>query len=150
MMATASTFSPSTAALPTRLAAGVAGGLAGGVVFGLMMQMMGMLSMVAMLVGSESAAVGWLVHLAISTFIGGTYALVLAPWAGRPASGAVLGLGYGAVWWVLGPLLIMPAMMGMGVFMINARAWQSLLGHLMFGVVLGVVYALLYPRLSRG
>lgn len=75
-MAATSAASPATTALSTRLIAGVAGGLAGGAVFGALMQMMGMLPMVAMLVGSESVAVGWVVHLAISAFIGITYALI--------------------------------------------------------------------------
>jgi hypothetical protein len=50
---------------------------------------------------------------------------------------------------VLGGLLIMPAWLGMGVFMLNAMAWMSLLGHLIYGLLLGVVYALVAPRLSR-
>ncbi len=145
-MAATSASSPTTSAMPTRLIAGVAGGLAGGVVFGVLMQTMGMLPMVAMLVGSESVAVGWLVHLAISAFIGCTYAVIFAKWADRLGTGAVLGIGYGVVWWILGPLLIMPAVMGMGVFMVNAMTLQSLLGHLLFGLVLGLGYALVRSR----
>jgi len=76
-MATASA-TPRIAALPTRLVAGIVGGLAGGVVFGVLMQRMSMIPIVAMLVGSRSVAVGWLVHLAISAFIGATYALLFA------------------------------------------------------------------------
>src|SRR5437764_99665 len=106
-MATASA-TPHTAALPTRLVAGIAGGLAGGVVFGVLMQTMGMIAMVAMLVGSKSVAVGWLVHLAISAFIGATYALLFARWATRLVPAGLIGLGYGLMWWVLGPLVIMP------------------------------------------
>ncbi|MGH3367633.1 MAG: hypothetical protein ACRDOY_10555 [Nocardioidaceae bacterium] len=145
-MAATGASSPATTALPTRLIAGVAGGLAGGVVFGVLMQMMGMLAMVAMLVGSESVAVGWVVHLAISAFIGITYALIFARWADRLAVGAVLGIGYGVVWWVLGALLIMPARMGMDVFMVNTMALQSLMGHLLYGLVLGLGYALVRSR----
>jgi len=52
----------------------ITGGLAGGVVFGLMMQSMDMLGMVAMLVSSESVAVGWGVHLAISAVVGASTA----------------------------------------------------------------------------
>ncbi|MGH3837181.1 MAG: hypothetical protein ACRDSF_16000 [Pseudonocardiaceae bacterium] len=145
-MAATGASSAATTALPTRLIAGVAGGLAGGVVFGLLMQMMGMLPGVAMLVGSESIAAGWVVHLAISAFIGITYSLIFARWADRLAAGAVLGIGYGVVWWVLGALLIMPARMGMDVFMFNTMAWQSLLGHLLYGLVLGLGYALVRSR----
>ncbi|MGH4009461.1 MAG: hypothetical protein ACRDTH_15140 [Pseudonocardiaceae bacterium] len=145
-MAATSAPSPATTALTTRLISGVAGGLAGGVVFGVLMQMMGMLPMVAMLVGSESVPVGWVVHLAISAFISITYALTFGKWADRLAVGVLLGIGYGVVWWVLGALLLMPARMGMDVFMLNTMAWQSLLGHLLYGLILGVGYALVQSR----
>lgn len=44
------------------LKVGIWSGLAGGAIFGIMMGMMGMLPMVAMLVGRESATVGFIVH----------------------------------------------------------------------------------------
>lgn len=148
-MATASGTTPATVALPTRLVAGIAGGLAGGVMFGILMQMMGMIPMVAMLVGSKAVVVGWLVHLAISAFIGATYALLFARWGSGLLPAALIGMGYGVVWWVLGALLIMPAKLGMPTFMFNTTAWQSLMGHLIYGLVLGIVYALVRPRLHR-
>ena len=125
---------------------GIAGGLVGGVVFGLMMQLMGMLGMVGMLVGSESLAVAWGVHLAISAAIGAGFGLVLAPRVTGPATGLGLGAAYGLVWWVLGPLLLMPLAMGMPLLSVDATAWQSLLGHLVFGLVLGAVAALAARR----
>jgi hypothetical protein len=79
-MTTASTTSTA-AGLPSRLGAGLVGVLAGGAVFGLLMQMKGMIAMVAMLVGSTSTAVGWLIHLAISAFIGASFALLLSRFA---------------------------------------------------------------------
>src|SRR5688572_30157366 len=97
--------------------AGVVGGLAGGIVFGIMMTMMGMMPMIASLVGSQSTFVGWLVHLAISIFIGVTFAWLFGNRATTYASGLLWGILYGIVWWVLGALLIMPAMMGMPLFM---------------------------------
>lgn len=125
---------------------GVVGGLAGGVVFGLLMQMMGMIEMVAQLVGSSSVAVGWIVHLAISAFIGASFAILFGSLAKTLVPAALLGMGYGAVWWILGALLIMPARLGMPVFEINTTAWQSLMGHLLFGLVLGVVFSALARR----
>lgn len=129
----------SPAALGPRLLAGAAGGLAGGLVFGLMMQAMGMIPMVAGLVGSDAVAVGWLVHLAISVALGLGFAAVLG---GRLRSwGAAVGLGaaYGLVWWVLGALIAMPARMGMPLLNVDDMALQSLMGHLVFGVILGAV-----------
>jgi hypothetical protein len=139
---------PRLGGLFNRVVAGVVGGLVGGVVFGVLMQMMGMITMVAMLVGSDSVATGWLVHLGISAGIGASFGL-LGGWATNPARAVPIGAGYGIVWWLLGALLIMPAWLGMGVFTLNATAWQSLVGHIVYGVLLGMVYALVRPRLSR-
>jgi uncharacterized membrane protein YagU involved in acid resistance len=128
---------------------GVLGGLAGGLVFGGMMQALGMMGMVAMLVGSESLAVGWLVHLAISAAFGAVYGAVVAPRAVGWAPGIIAGLTYGAVLWVAGPLLLMPARMGMPLFDITTTAVQSLVGHLVFGLVLAAVVVALSRRTSR-
>jgi len=63
------------------------------------------------------------------------------------------GVAYGALWWVLGPLLFMPWLMGMG-FAGNlnpagiAGAMPSLMGHLLFGAVLGVTYLRLGGKLE--
>jgi hypothetical protein len=56
------------------------------------------------------------------------------------------------LWWVLGALLIMPAWLGMNemIFQLNTTAWRSLAGHLSYGLLLGLVYALVGPRLRRG
>ena len=126
--------------LGKRVLAGVTGGLAGGMVFGMLMAMMGMLSMIASMAGSDSAWVGFGVHLMISILIGlGLTVLFgnrLLTGYGR---GALVGLAYGAVWWVLGPLMIMPAMLGMPLFALNLTAVLSLMGHMMYGVILGLV-----------
>ena len=127
------------ASVGTRLLAGAAGGLAGGIVFGMMMQAMGMIPMVAGLVGSDAVAVGWLVHLGISVVLGLGFGAVLG---GQLRSwGAAIGLGaaYGLVWWVLGALIAMPARMGMPLLNVDDMALQSLMGHLVFGVILGAV-----------
>lgn len=125
---------------------GVIGGLAGGVVFGLLMQMMGMIGMVAQLVGSSSIAVGWIVHLAISAVVGASFAILFGSLAKTLPRAGLFGMAYGVVWWILGALLIMPARLAMPVFELNTTAWQSLMGHLLFGLVLGLVFLLLVRR----
>ena len=126
--------------LGKRVLAGVAGGLAGGMVFGMLMAMMGMLSMIASMAGSDSAWVGFGVHLMISVLIGlGLTVLFGNRLLTGYARGALVGLAYGAIWWVLGPLMIMPAMLGMPLFALNLTAVLNLMGHMMYGVVLGLV-----------
>lgn len=140
------THSMNLTATTHRAVYGIVGGLAGGIVFGLLMAMMDMIGMVAQLVGSSSAAVGWIVHLAISAFIGASFAVLLGSLAKTLVPAALVGMGYGVVWWVLGALLIMPAQLGMPVFELNTTAWQSLMGHLLFGLVLGIVFSQLVRR----
>jgi hypothetical protein len=125
--------------LARRVAAGVLGGIAGGLVFGVLMTMMGMLPMIASMVGSDSALVGFGVHVVISVLIGLGLTVPFAGLLKSHGRGALIGLVYGALWWVLGPLLIMPTMLGMPVFMIDAAAGWSLMGHLVYGIILALV-----------
>lgn len=124
-------------------------GLIGGVAFGILMAMMNMLPMVAMLVRSESAVVGFIVHLVISAGIGASFGLLLTflPIRGR-APTVVVGAVYGAIWWVLGALVLMPLMLGMNemVLQIGEMQWYSLMGHLIYGVVAGIAFTVLDRR----
>jgi uncharacterized membrane protein YagU involved in acid resistance len=130
--------------LSKRVVGGVIGGVAGGLVFGMMMAMMGMLSMVAGLAGSASPVVGFVVHLVISVVIGVIFGFVAGPRITSLQAGALWGLANGAVWWILGPIVIMPLMMGMGLqfgAMFTTPMLLSLMGHMIYGVMAGLVYA---------
>ncbi len=76
---------------------------------------------------------------------------VLGRFVNGTGSGVGAGLLYGGAWWILGPLTLMPLFMGMG-FGVNWNAaaavamLPSLVGHLMYGGVLGVVYVWLRHR----
>lgn len=124
--------------LGRRVAAGAAGGVAGGLVFGVLMAMMGMLPMIAMMVDSDSAGVGFGVHMVISVLIGLGLAVPFAGLLTSYGRGVLIGLAYGALWWVLGPLVIMPTMLGMPMFRIDTAAMWSLMGHLVYGAVLAL------------
>lgn len=142
-LATRTTARP---ALTTRLVRGIAGGLVGGMVFGMMMQMMGAIPMIAKLVGSDSLVVGWLVHLAISAALGFGFGLVVGTRLTSLPVSLGLGAAYGMVWWVLGALIAMPMALGMPVFALTTTAWLSLMGHMVYGAVLGLVAYLLGRR----
>ena len=133
----------------TSIKHGVYGGLAGGVVFGALMAMMGMLPMIGNMVGVPSPWVGFFVHLMISATIGGSFAVLLDVSGQRGGVGS--GLAYGFAWWILGPLTLMPFFMGMGLgvnwnIAAMGQAMPSLMGHLIFGGILGATYAWLRDR----
>ena len=125
---------------------GLIGGLVGGVVFGVMMQTMGMIPMIGRMIGQPTAVAGWVVHLGISAFIGASFALLFERRIGGYTSGVLAGMAYGAFWWLAGPLTLMPFFMGMG-FGVNwnttaaTAMLPSLMGHLIFGVLLGATFA---------
>lgn len=136
--------------LGRRVASGAAGGVAGGLVFGMLMAIMGMLPVVASMVGSDSAAVGFGVHMVISVLIGWGLTVPFAGLLTSYGKAALIGLGYGALWWVLGPLVIMPTVLGMPLFTVDLPALMSLMGHFVYGIILALVaFRILKARHAR-
>lgn len=129
--------------------AGAFGGLVAGMVFGLMMNMLNMIGSIAMLVGSKSNAVGWAVHLLISMGIGVAFSLSFEMRLKGYSTGIRYGAAYGVFWWVLGGLILMPAKLHMPIFQFNTMAWQSLMGHIVFGVLLGVLTVAIPSRMHK-
>ena len=124
---------------------GVLGGLAGGMVFGMLMGTMGMLPMIGGIVGLDSGAAGFVVHMMMSAAIGAGFGVFKGLRKVPAAQATAAGLSYGGLWWVLGPLTFMPWLMGSG-FAANwsmagvTASMPSLMGHLMYGGVLGFTY----------
>jgi len=123
-------------------------GLAAGLVFGIIMWMMGSLPMVGGLIGEQTVVMGFLVHMVISLLIAIGFGLVFGGLVRSVGSGILWGMIYGAIWWFLGPLTLMPYFMGMGwgvnwTAEMTRQLFPSLLGHLVFGLVLGVVFGAL-------
>ena len=146
----------------------IAAGLLGGVVFGIMMQMMNaptpeggqmpMMAMVAKVVRSDSMAAGWIYHLFNSAVIGGIFGWLLGNRSQRIGAGLGWGALYGFIWWILGALILMPLFLGMPplapLMMAPMRpvAMGSLMGHLIYGIILGGGFAILkqgVPGLTR-
>lgn len=146
----------------TKLGAGILAGLLAGVIFGMMMTMMTaptpdggrmpMMAMVAQVVGSDSLAIGWVYHLFNSAVIGAIFGWLLGRGEVGYGGGLAKGIGYGIFWWILGGLILMPVLLGMGAFAplqmapMRPVAMMSLIGHVIYGGILGLVYAGLRGR----
>jgi hypothetical protein len=152
--------------MSAKVAAGAIAGVVGGVVFGAMMHTMAaptpdggqmpMMAMVAMVIGSTSVAAGWLYHLFNSTVIGALFGWLIGTRVHSLGSGVAWGAVWGLVWWVVGALVLMPLALGMRPFAplmmepMRPVAMGSLMGHVVFGLVLGGVYAaILRSRAAR-
>ena len=122
--------------------------LASGVIFGVMMAIQGMLPMVGMLIGLENALIGFVVHMVISAFVGVTFGLIFRQVVTNLSLSIGLGLAYGLFWWILGALTLMPLLLGLPdmVMQIGQMQIMSLFGHVIFGIVLGLVFHPLSER----
>ncbi|MDN5821875.1 MAG: DUF1440 domain-containing protein [Brachybacterium sp.] len=135
-----------TAAAGRRTLAGALGGIAGGLVFGMMMARMGMLTMIAGMMGSSSAGVGFGIHMMISIVFGIGFSVLAARWLGSWGRSLLAAVVYGIVLWVFGPLLVMPMMMGTAVFAVTGTTMMSLMGHLIYALITAAVTVLISRR----
>jgi hypothetical protein len=130
---------------------GFLGGLIGGLVFALIMLVNGTLTdlgmmtlpLIGKMVGHPSAWVGFGVHMLNSGVIGALYVLVFARIEKGMVDGLHYGLMYGAIWWFVGPMTLMPLLLGMEVgsqWTLSSvfRTFPSLIGHLLYGAILGM------------
>src|ERR671918_959201 len=146
--------------MPRRIGTSIVAGLIGGVVFGLMMQMMtaptpdgGQMSVIAMvgqIVGSPTVGAGWLYHLFNSAVIGAIFGWLFGDRVRGYASALGWGAAYGFAWWIVGGLVLMPMLLGMPAFApltmppMRMVAMGSLVGHLIYGLILGGTFAWFY------
>ncbi len=122
---------------------GAIAGLGGGLAFGVLMGMMGVLPLVGMLVGQQSPVVGFFVHMAISALLGATFGLLASRLPAGRGVALAAGVAYGMVWWILGALVLMPLFLGMTqmILVIGGAQWASLMGHVIYGAITGLLFA---------
>ncbi len=128
---------------------GAIASLAGGLLFSLIMLSIGFLPKVAGLVGGTSPFLGFVVHLGISVAIGMSYGVLFQREAPDFGSGLIWGLLYGLIWWFIGPLTLMPVLLG-GTFSWTTQTatalLPSLVGHLIYGAATAAVFLFLERR----
>jgi uncharacterized membrane protein YagU involved in acid resistance len=125
---------------------GAIAGLAGGVFFGAALRLLGLLPSVAALVRSDSSWVGLALHLVISAVVGAGFGTLVVHQRIRSGELLFWGLAYGMFWWFLGALTLLPLLSGRPVawsLPAAQAALPSLFGHLYYGAVTAVAYALL-------
>jgi uncharacterized membrane protein YagU involved in acid resistance len=141
---------PGTRTLRAMGLAGVAS-LAGGIAFTVIMIGTNALPVVSKLVGSSSAEVGFIVHMVISIFVGVSFGLLFQDEMETVGSALMWGLCYGLLWWFIGPLTLMPSLLGLPLhwsLQTALGAYPSLIGHLVYGAVTAVTSFYFAQRLD--
>lgn len=131
----------------SRTGAGVVGGLAGGLVLGITLQIMGFMSQFGDLVGRTSASWAWITQLAVAAAAGALFGIL----AGRAISRQLIsaggiGLVYGVVLGAIFILAVLPLASGRDAFNLDDRAIRGIGAFALFGIIVGVVYAIAGPR----
>jgi uncharacterized membrane protein YagU involved in acid resistance len=131
------------------LAWGAGASVIGGALFGLLLAFSGGLPQVVRLAGGASPVTAFLVHLLISALIGMSYGALFRREASSWDASAGWGLLYGLVWWYLGPLTLLPILLGEPCTWTAADADAALpwlIGHLLYGTVTALVFFRLERR----
>ena len=128
---------------------GAVAGLAGGLIFTIIMVQIGFLTTVASLIDRESAFTGFVVHLIVANLIGLAYGLLFVRCSNDVGSALGWGVAYGVLWWLMGPLTLLPILVGetpQWTVEAATAAYPALVGHLAYGAVLGVTFFWLESR----
>jgi hypothetical protein len=128
---------------------GAVASLVGGLLFTVVLLVIGFLPKVANIVGGSSLILGFVVNMVISALIGMSYGLLFRYEAPDFGSGVAWGLVYGLIWWFIGPLTLLPILLG-GTFNWTTETagalLPSLIGHLIYGAATAVVFLVLERR----
>jgi hypothetical protein len=128
---------------------GAAASLVGGTLFTTVLLATGSLQEMANVFGRSSLAFGAIVNMIVSAFIGISYGLLFRHEAPDAASAVAWGLVYGLLWWFIGPMTLLPILLG-GTFSWTigtaAALLPSLVGHLIYGAATAVTFLTLERR----
>jgi uncharacterized membrane protein YagU involved in acid resistance len=127
------------------LVVGSLAGAMGGIVFG---RWSGSwyFPLIAKLLNSGSVSTGESLHYAFSIVIGAGFGLLFQRDVRSLGSSLGWGAGYGMMWWFLGPLTLLPLAGGQGIdwsYTNAANLFGALVGHILYGLIVGLVYAFL-------
>lgn len=131
---------------PRALVVGGLAGIVGGWAFGKWMEQVDFYPLVANLVNSDARGIGVLVHFVIALVIGASFGLLFQRDVRGFGSSMGWGMAYGILWWFLGPLTILPIWLGRPIdwsHMQGSALFGSLVGHVVYGLIVGVIYAAL-------
>jgi hypothetical protein len=130
--------------LARALVVGGLAGIVGGWAFGKWMAQVNFFPLIAELVNSDSPMVGKSLHFVFAVIIGATFGVLFQRDVRGYGSSMGWGVGYGILWWFLGPLTIKPLWQGTRPdwsYRHGGDLFGSLVGHIVYGLIVGVIYA---------
>lgn len=131
---------------PRNFVAGMLAGLIGGVILGLVLRAQDTPGGILGGVELPAAGAGWAVHLLLSALLGFGFGAIFRYQPYSYATTVSSGLLYGLLWWMLGPLTLLPLLLGESPIWSLTDAssvFPSLIGSVLFGGMTGLSFYLL-------
>ncbi|KTD50373.1 hypothetical protein Lqui_1698 [Legionella quinlivanii] len=134
---------------------GIIAGIIAGIVFSFFLLMGGMVETLGAIIRMPTLTGGLLVHAIVSIITGIVFAVVFGYFIHSWGLAILLGLLFGLGMWIAGPMTLLPYMAaGTPLFskwnLVDLKAnIPPLVGHLVYGFLLGVVYYTLRINQSR-
>jgi uncharacterized membrane protein YagU involved in acid resistance len=129
---------------------GVLGGILAAVAFGAMMSVMMtpvIETAIPAMYGLSGGLAGWIIHVSHGAVIGVAFAALAEPFLDSPGQTLLAGALYGVVVWAVLAVLVMPVWLQTAGFAgapaVPNVSQQSLVGHVVYGLVLGGAFAAL-------
>ena len=142
-----------------RIGAGLVAGLIAGIVFTLVAlflktrlpdgEQTSMLVVAAEALHSHGWVAGWIASLIYTVIVGGVFGWLVRTETSNEPRMMMWGGLYGLAWWIVSGLLVIPALLAKiplssaALDAVRPVALASLIEHLLYGVILGFIFALL-------
>jgi hypothetical protein len=123
------------------------GGLIGSWVFAQGIERAEFFPLVAGIMGSTSMVMGQFLHYVIGIIIGISFGVLFHRDIQGTGSGLIWGLNYGLVWWIIGPLTLLPILLGGSMrpdwsLMTAQHSFSPSVAHMIYGALVGLFFAL--------
>ena len=144
---------------------GALSGLVSGVLLGVLLQVFAiktpagsrviLMEVINPMSGSNSLLLGWFFYLFDSILMGAIFGFLLGTKALNFKSGLKYAFLCSLGWWILGGIFFMPIFLGLSIFSpqslepIQPVALQSLIGHILFGLIFGGVFVALKAKTRK-
>jgi uncharacterized membrane protein YagU involved in acid resistance len=131
---------------PRAILVGGIAGIVGGWAFGKWMEQVNFFPLIANIVNANSRETGIALHTAIAIVIGASFGVLFQRDVRGHGSSMGWGMAYGLLWWFVGPLTLLPLLLGKPIDWSAARGSElfgSLVGHVIYGLIVGLIYATL-------
>lgn len=145
-----------------RIAAGAVSGMIAGLVFDALMRVLpgaagqtSMITFAAEVIHVPNRLGAWLVYPLYGVVIGTLFGWLVSGRTFDDRRAALWGVLYGVGWWIIAELVLIPALFAIRPFSASAVdrvrdvALQLLAGHVVYGVILGVIWSHVVPMASR-